>query len=175
MLIRQATPDDASSIAYIKIAGWRFAYTGIMPDAVLDAMRHEDITKTWHRYLSQATTASLWLVSVDDDGTVTGYANGGREREAVPDYSGELYAIYVHPAHHGKGIGRALLTHIARWLHTAGYGDMLIWVLRDNHQARRFYEAVGGQPVAERTIQMGGVNLPEIGYGWKDLTPFTAS
>ncbi len=57
----------------------------------------------------------------------------------------------------------------ARWLFGAGMNPMIIWVLAKNHPARRFYGVLGGQYVRERQIQIGGVSLPEVSYGWLDL------
>ena len=47
---------------------------------------------------------------------------------------------------------------------------MLLWVLKDNHPARRFYELMGGEYVAQKTITIGGTDLIEMAYGWKDIT-----
>jgi hypothetical protein len=41
---------------------------------------------------------------------------------------------------------------------------MSLWVLEDNGPARRFYERLGGTPIAEKR---GG--LVEVAYGWSDL------
>ena len=40
--------------------------------------------------------------------------------------------------------------------------------LRDNPSCR-FYAALGGTPVRNRTISIGGADLPEVAYGWNDL------
>ena len=34
--------------------------------------------------------------------------------------------------------------------------------------ARRFYEALGGTVVGEQRIEIGGVTLVEVAYGWPD-------
>jgi hypothetical protein len=44
---------------------------------------------------------------------------------------------------------------------------MIVWVLADN-PARRFYEALDGQYVGERDIEIDGVKLREVAYGWAD-------
>ena len=48
---------------------------------------------------------------------------------------------------------------------------MLVWVFSANPY-RAFYEALGGQPVAEREIDRYGANLAETAYGWQDLEIF---
>ncbi|MFG2077752.1 hypothetical protein [Nonomuraea maritima] len=38
LTIRSVLPDDSVSIEEIRIAGWRVAYRGLLPDALLDGM-----------------------------------------------------------------------------------------------------------------------------------------
>ena len=52
---------------------------------------------------------------------------------------------------------------------------MLVWVLQDNRPACHFYEVLGGKKVKEKTIEIGGANLVEVAYGWKDITALTAA
>lgn len=42
---------------------------------------------------------------------------------------------------------------------------MLVWVLVDN-PACQFYAALGGNPVHEKEIEIGGKPLIEVAYGW---------
>ena len=51
---------------------------------------------------------------------------------------------------------------------------MLVWVLEDNHGARRFYESLGGELVGRKTVVIGGADLVEVSYGWKDITGLVA-
>jgi hypothetical protein len=45
---------------------------------------------------------------------------------------------------------------------------MLVWVLAEN-PARGFYQALGGELVSEKPIEVGDAKLIEAAYGWKDL------
>jgi hypothetical protein len=45
-----------------------------------------------------------------------------------------------------------------------GHRGMSLWVLEQNHPARRFYEGLGGIKIAEKRSK-----LFEIAYGWADL------
>jgi len=56
----------------------------------------------------------------------------------------------------------------ARRLLVQRLGSVLIWVLADNKPARGFYERLGGRPVREQTVEIGGAWLREVGYGWPD-------
>jgi hypothetical protein len=47
---------------------------------------------------------------------------------------------------------------------------MVIWVLRDNEPARRFYERLGGVYLRERPLDFGaGFAALEVGYLWTDV------
>ena len=46
---------------------------------------------------------------------------------------------------------------------------MLLWVLEANAPARTFYEDLGGRVVREQPIDVGGVTLTEVAYGWPHL------
>jgi ribosomal protein S18 acetylase RimI-like enzyme len=70
---------------------------------------------------------------------------------------------------HGRGTGRKLLQTAADELIQRGHLSMLLWVLRDNTAARKFYEAMGGQYLCEKAIDIGTQTLLEVAYGWKDL------
>ena len=35
--------------------------------------------------------------------------------------------------------------------------------------ARKFYERLGGQPVYEKPVTIGGMLLLEVAYGWQDV------
>jgi len=50
-----------------------------------------------------------------------------------------------------------------------GLSDMIVWVLRDNSPARRFYERLGGTYVRTQPITIGSVELQEVSYGWRSL------
>jgi GNAT superfamily N-acetyltransferase len=80
---------------------------------------------------------------------------------------GELYAIYLLAPYQGQGIGRRLAITIVNRLMEEGMTALLIWVLAAN-PSRKFYERLGGRPVHEKPITIGGVSLTEIAYGWRD-------
>ena len=69
-----------------------------------------------------------------------------------------------------RGLGRRLLARLATHLLDAGCKSAAVWVLRDSASARGFYQALGAEPVGvEGVWEVGGVTLPDIAYGWRDL------
>lgn len=45
-----------------------------------------------------------------------------------------------------------------------------MWSLAAN-RARHFYEAFGGHQVLAGTVEVGGKELPRVGFGWDDVLP----
>ena len=54
-----------------------------------------------------------------------------------------------------------------------GLSDMIVWVLRENNSARRFYERLGGLYVREQPTTIGSASLQEVSYGWRSLDKIT--
>lgn len=63
-----------------------------------------------------------------------------------------LEDLYVRPACRGRGIGKALLLHLARLAHTRGCGRMEWSVLDWNEPAIAFYESLGAKRLTDWTI-----------------------
>lgn len=166
MHIRKATISDAPAIAKISVETWRTAYQGIVPQKFLDLLSYENRARRWAQLLTEELTFTY--VAETESGEVVGFANGCEERTKHPVYKGELAAVYVLNEYQGQGIGQALVKAIAQTLLDLNYSSMLVWVLKENPY-RKFYEAIAGQPVAEQAIEIGGVSLTEIAYGWTDL------
>jgi GNAT superfamily N-acetyltransferase len=139
-----------------------------VPDEHLASLSYEARAKRWEEILSTTDGPGFVYVAQDDSGNVVGFATGGPERSGDPIFRGELYAIYLLASHQRKGIGRHLVAAVVNRLMQTGFDSMLLWVLTQN-PSRKFYEALGGQPVREKEIVIGGATLTEVAYGWPDI------
>ncbi len=167
MAISQATPNDASAIAGVHVATWRATYAGIIPHEFLASLSTEQRSQFWReRIENPALSACLFVATTPQEGVV-GFVAGGPERTQDPEYTGEVHAIYVLPSRQGIGLGRRLFRAAARALADAQLRSLLVWVLEAN-PSRGFYESLGGRQVRRRTIEIGGAQLAEVGYGWDD-------
>jgi GNAT superfamily N-acetyltransferase len=63
-----------------------------------------------------------------------------------------LEDLYVRPEMRGRGIGRALLAHLAALAVERGCGRLEWWVLDWNESAIRFYRALSAQPMDDWTV-----------------------
>ena len=153
------------------MASWRSAYEGLIDRSFLDAMRAEEQAARWHTTITRHGHSSCVFVAEEADGTVAGFASGGRERDLDRQYLGELYSLYLLPACQRRGLGSQLLRAVAGWLHQHRMDSMLVWVLRDNLPARSFYEHHGGGFLRATRRQLLEIEFEEVSYGWLDTSP----
>jgi ribosomal protein S18 acetylase RimI-like enzyme len=153
-VIRPATPADAEALARVHVRTWQAAYTHLFPAERLAAISVERRAEQFRLYPP---------IVAEENGEIVGFVSVGASRD--PDADGELYAIYVDPAHWRTGVGRALIEAGEAQLGAEDRRDVVLWVLEDNPRARSFYEAAGWQlDGARRPIEFLGVEVPEIRF-----------
>jgi len=59
---------------------------------------------------------------------------------------GEISSFYSHPGERGKGYGSLLMKELLHRLQETGYPGTVLYVLRENLAAKRFYERHGFAP-----------------------------
>jgi GNAT superfamily N-acetyltransferase len=77
-----------------------------------------------------------------------------------------LEDLYVRPEFRSKGIGKALLRHLARRCIVEGLTRLEWWVLDWNEPALRVYRSIGATPMEGWTVQrMTGDALKQLAEG----------
>jgi L-amino acid N-acyltransferase YncA len=163
-LVRAATGRDAGAIAHVHVASWQTTYTGIVPEVYLASLKETEREASWREWL----TLDVDVFVAELEGEVVGFVSGGAIREPVEEFVAELYAIYLLRGAQRRGIGMALLRRLAGSLRERGFGSMVAWVLEDNSSGG-FYSRSGGVRVVSKEMEVGGVMLPVVAYGWSDL------
>ena len=163
MTIRVSVPDDAEAVERLRIAGWRTAYRGILPDEYLDSLLVDVARRRQH--MEKLPSDVVDEVAVTDGGVVGWIASGPcRDPDRKGPRYGEIFACYVHPDLWRKGTGRVLMGHAIDGLVRAGRDDISLWVLEGNDRARRFYEAFGfGSDGTHKLLDFGEL-VPEVRY-----------
>ena len=168
MTVRSADVADADPIGRVQVETWRAAYTGLMPDEVVAGFDVEAQQRMWREGLAREPRPGSAIFVAEIDGEVVGFASVGRSRDEKAENEGELYAIYLHPSHWDRGIGRALLQRAEESMRTFGFEHALLWVLEGNERGERFYRAAGWKRDGRKTEEFQGAEIIELSYR-KDL------
>lgn len=173
-IIRNAKPGDEEGIVYAGIRGWQNTYKHILPvdyliglDAQIPQRKIE-----WGLHLQKPEVRQRTFVA-EVDGKVVGFATGDNNRHKEFPYDAEIFAIYILKDYQRGKLGKKLVKALADLFFAKEQNSMVIASLKENHQARRFYEDLGGVLVGEKTFSVDGVNYPEVVYAWKDLKSLT--
>jgi ribosomal protein S18 acetylase RimI-like enzyme len=139
MLIREATPADWPAI-------WPF----------MRGIARAGETFCWDTGISEADARSYWLrpfparavVATDPNGTVLGTAESGPNKGGPGAHIASA-GFMVDPAHSGRGVGRALASHVLAAARADGYLAMQFnAVAASNERAVALWQSVGMQILA---------------------------
>lgn len=155
-------------MARVHIASWRETYPGLLPEAMLTRLSIANEAIRWQRMLDRpGAWGGAGCFVAEQDGAVVGYGSCGEERSAPlrdRGFTGEICELYVLRRAQRQGAGAGLMRAMADALIARGHLAASLWVLERNAPARRFYERLGGIPIA---VKRG--DLSEVAYGWTDL------
>lgn len=160
--IRKASLEDTPAIARIINASWRAAYTGIVPQEVLDALSDEKKQSQLAAGLERSPEMSYYLL--EHDGTPVGAACLHPAREEDLPEAGEFSFFYLLPAFWRSGYGTLLLAHVEREAKTRGYPILCCWTLEENARAIAFYEKNGFRRDGARQVVTIGKPLEVIRF-----------
>ena len=155
MIIRRAAEDDVWQIADILVEDWKTAYRGIIDSEYLDSMSVEE------RYRRELSRYRIYRVAAAEK-EILGFT--WNEMTDDEDSDCEIIALYVRYGKRKSGIGRALFRDSVEIFRAAGRKNMIIWCLRDNAEARKFYEKMGGTVYKTGTHQWGSREYDMISY-----------
>lgn len=159
-IIRKNELKDQEQMAHIKVDGWRNTYDKIIASRYLKSLNYEQQTQ---RYIASFEEyKDLVLVAVRDN-EVLGYSCFDLVDKSG-NFDSELVSLYVKPSEKGKGIGTNLLKETAKELLLHGKNNMIIWCLKENKGAIKFYEKLGGKKVLEKDAQIGNNVYKEYGF-----------
>jgi ribosomal protein S18 acetylase RimI-like enzyme len=160
-----AGPGDAVDLAQVHVQSWRESYRGMLPQVYLDRMSVVAHARRWRARLMRLNEVTL--AAETREGLVA-YASGDWARSGRPAEA-EIATLYVLKRAQRVGLGRRLMTDVARTLAARGATSLVIWVLRDNTGAHRFYEKMGGVLEGERDEPFGAALVTTVAYRWADI------
>jgi GNAT superfamily N-acetyltransferase len=164
--IRRATADDADAIGRVQVETWRAAYRGLLPDEIVEGFDVEERRRLWREGLSRPRRPGSETLVAEVGGAVVGFTSVGVWREGDEPVAGigELFTIYVDPAHWGTGVGRALIERAEESMRAAGFAEARLWVLEGNERAERFYHAAGWVQDGRKVDEFQRAEVVELRY-----------
>jgi len=151
--IRPATNDDVGAI--VGIYNWAVNQTFATIDS--EALSTEEAADWWETHARR----SRLIVATDDSGVI-GWARLFPWKQRGIDVVEDL--VYVDPVHHGRGIGRALLSELIKQATGLGYRTIVATVATDNRSGLQLHEKLGFESVG--TIRNAANKFDR----WMDIT-----
>ena len=159
--VRPATVRDAKAIAQIHVTTAQAAYQGLLPD---DQLNHPSIDKRqayWREAIEYSEPQVLVAMLGDE---MVGFVGFDRSRDkGTPSTTGEIFALYVLPAHWDSGAGVALWDAANDGLKEEGCTRVTVWVPLRNERGLRFFEQAGfkREMTSLKTVAVGNVKIEE--------------
>ena len=155
IIIRNAKKEDVRQIAEICVEDWKKAYRGIFDS---DFLNSRSVDK---QYEMEIKRYQEFVVAADGN-RVLGYAWLKTMEDETADC--EIVALYVRYADRNHGTGKRLLRYAVSYFKEIGKKSMIIWCLKDNYEARGFYEKTGGKEFQSGSHNWGGKEYEMISY-----------
>jgi GNAT superfamily N-acetyltransferase len=149
-VLRAAQPGEAGLLADLQERASVAAFGHIFPPEEHPFPR-DDVLRRW----SEALDDPAARVVVAEDGDPVG---------VVLVRPGWLEGLYVVPTQWGTGVGAALHDRALELVAAFGSERCQLWVLEQNHRARRFYERRGWRENGETRVVPFPPNPLDVGY-----------
>ena len=147
MIKQLETQEEINGMGFVLCQSWHETYTGLIDQEYLNQITVEKGVKI---AAAQKNHAMIALV----DKQVIGLVGYGPYRDEDDCRVGEIYAIYVLARFQGKKVGYQLMNAALEKL--SDYDEIVLWVLKGNEKAIRFYERYGFRfDGMEKKILMG--------------------
>ena len=134
-MVRDATPDDAGTIALVEVRAWQGAYQRALGLEFLRELSGAMRQSAWETAI--ATPGATTLVA-EADGGVVGVVTVHVEGQAA-----RIDAIYVDPVHQQRGHGRALLEAAFARVADQPWEVAQAWLFLHNAMGRAFFAVMG--------------------------------
>ncbi len=159
--VRKIKYEDIERVIEINTSCWEKSYKDILDDEILIERRNRSIERVekWQR-----TFLELNALVAEYNNEVIGYCIFSDKTDSIGCDS-EIKAIYIDVNSQKLGVGRKLVDSVKEIFRAQNKKKMIIWCLKDNMEARKFYEKIGGIPSEEiKYFEYNNKKFEEIGY-----------
>lgn len=159
LTVHRVTPEDAARMRALRLemlADSPLAFLETLAQAA--ARPHAD----YRRRIVQASAGGQLAQFVADPGSGPGGGPGGPGRggrlighaggTVLPEEAAAtvVFAVYITPAHRGRGVLAALMDAVAEWSLSLGRRELMLEVVVGNDRAVRAYERLGFEDTGVR-------------------------
>ncbi|MCI8474051.1 MAG: GNAT family N-acetyltransferase [Oscillospiraceae bacterium] len=144
------------AMSLIHALGWRDTYKGYIPNAYMDREITDDRwVPVFRKNFETRSCHGLLLFRDETPVACINYCaarthNYNSDGEDNWDFLnapyagwGEIASFYTHPEERGRGYGGLLFEEAVHRLHSMGFQDVFVFVLRENERAQKFYASHG--------------------------------
>ena len=159
--IRLNRLEDQEGMAKIKVDSWQHTYKNIIEQKYLDSLNYEEQT---NKYIDSFDEYKNTVLVAEDTNNhkIIGYACFSTEPNEFAD--SELISLYLDPKHTKKGIGTSLFREVTKELKKYNKKTMILWCIKENKNAIKFYEKLGGIKTFDKMAKIGNKVYQEYGY-----------
>ena len=159
--IRLNRIEDQEGMARIKVDCWQDTYKNIIDQSYLDSLNYEIQT---NKYIDSFDEyKNMVLVDEDvNDHKIIGYSCFSTDANEYAD--AELISLYIDTKYARRGVGTSLLRETIKELKKYNKKTMMLWCIKENKNAIKFYEKMGGIKVFDKMAKIGNKVYQEYGY-----------
>lgn len=159
--IRLNRLEDQKGMAKIKVDSWQNTYKGIIEQEYLDNLNY-DIQESKYIDSFDEYKNTVLVAEHNDTKEIIGYACFSTEENEFADC--ELISLYLSPKETKKGIGTCLFREVIKELKKYNKKTMILWCIRENKNAIKFYEKLGGIKKYDKMAKIGNKIYREDGF-----------
>lgn len=156
MEIRDASRNDANSIAVLSVAVWIDAYAS---DGITDVFSQYLVSElTPEKVEAEIANEASRVIVAEQDGHLIGFAVMSSDSRCPCDPAQmiELKTLYVHQRFRRQGVGSRLLQEIETLCRNQGVDRLWLTVWEPNTVAKDFYESSGYKSLGRTHFDLDG-------------------
>lgn len=159
--IRLNRLEDQKGMAKIKVDCWQDTYKNIIDQSYLDSLNYEIQT---NKYIDSFDEYKNTVLVAEDVNTkkIIGYSCFSTEENEFAD--AELISLYIDKKYARRGVGSSLLRETIKELKKYNKKTMMLWCIKENKNAIKFYEKMGGIKAFDKMAKIGNKVYQEYGY-----------
>lgn len=166
--VRPATAGDVAEIARIQVDTWRFAYTDVVPAAVLDALTIDTAVQAWTDAVTAPPSVRHHVLVALEQQWLVGFVALAPADDLGPDdpdpaTTVSVGPLIVEPRWGRRGHGSRLMAAAVDHARADGMTRAICWIPEADQVSREFLIGAGWAPDGlVRALDTGAGELREI-------------